>query len=155
MRPEDWPAVRQIYVEGLATGQASFETNAPEWAGWDANHLPEARLVARHGDVVVGWAALSRVSRRDCYRGVAEVSVYVAARARGKGVGDELMRRLIAESEAAGIWTLQSSIFPENEASVKLHLRHGFRIVGKREKIAQHHGVWRDTVILERRSSIR
>ncbi|HEX6179274.1 MAG TPA: GNAT family N-acetyltransferase, partial [Thermoanaerobaculia bacterium] len=149
------PSVRAIYVDGLATGQASFETKAPAWTEWDASHLPEARLVARDGDTVIGWAALSRVSRRDCYRGVAEVSVYVAANARGKGIGDELMRRLIAESEAAGIWTLQSSVFPENEASVKLHMRHGFRIVGKREKIAQHHGVWRDTVILERRSSIR
>jgi phosphinothricin acetyltransferase len=152
MQDSDWPAVRQIYLEGLATGQASFETKAPEWVEWDANHLQEGRLVARDGGKVLGWAALSRVSRRECYRGVAEVSIYVTAAARGKRVGDELMRQLVAQSEAAGIWTLQSSIFPENEASLKLHVRHGFRVVGRRERIARHHGVWRDTVILERRS---
>ena len=153
MRSDDWPSVRQIYLEGLATNQASFETTAPDWADWDANHLADCRLVAKQDDEVVGWAALSRVSRRECYRGVAEVSVYVAAEARGKGVGAELMRQLIAASEAAGIWTLQASIFPENEASVKLHLQHGFRLVGRRERIAKHRGIWRDTVILERRST--
>ena len=154
MLPSDWAVVREIYLEGLATNQASFETSAPDWDQWDATHLQTPRLVAREGTDTVGWAALSPVSRRQVYRGVAEVSVYIAARARGKRVGVQLMRALVEASEAAGIWTLQSSIFPENEASVALHLRHGFRLVGRREKIAQHHGVWRDTIILERRSPV-
>ena len=153
MRANDWPAVRAIYEEGLATGQASFETVAPEWEAWDANHCPDGRLVARQGEQVIGWAALSPVSRRAVYRGVAEVSVYVAAAARGRGAGRALLVALIEASEAAGVWTLQASIFPENEASVALHRACGFRVVGRRERVAQHHGVWRDTLLLERRSS--
>jgi phosphinothricin acetyltransferase len=153
MRIADWPAIRTIYEEGLATGQATFETTAPEWAAWDAGHRPDCRLVARQGNQVIGWAALSPVSRRAVYRGVAEVSVYVAAFARGKGIGRALLHALIEASEAAGIWTLQASIFPENEVSVALHLSCGFRVVGRRERVGQHHGIWRDTLLLERRSS--
>jgi len=154
MRPQDWDFVRAIYLEGIVTGQATFETEAPDWERWDAGHLPQCRLVARNGDSVLGWAALSPVSRRDVYAGVAEVSVYVAASARGLGVGGALMRSLIEASELHGVWTLQSSVFPENHASVALHLKHGFREVGRRERIARHHGVWRDTIVLERRSRV-
>ena len=151
---QDWELVRAIYLEGVATGQATFETEAPDWGRWDAGHLPQCRLVARDGDAVLGWAALSPVSGREAYAGVAEVSVYVAASARGRGVGGALMRALIEASERQGLWTLQSSVFPDNHASVALHLKHGFREVGRRERIARHHGVWRDTVVLERRSSV-
>jgi L-amino acid N-acyltransferase YncA len=154
MRPHDWEFVRAIYLEGIATGQATFEIEAPDWDRWDAGHLPQCRLVARNDDTVLGWAALSPVSRREVYAGVAEVSVYVAAAARGCGVGGALMRALIGASERHGVWTLQSIVFPENQASIVLHLKHGFREVGRRERIARHHGVWRDTVVLERRSSV-
>ncbi|HEU0185011.1 MAG TPA: GNAT family N-acetyltransferase [Blastocatellia bacterium] len=154
MRPRDWESVRAIYLEGIATGQATFETEAPDWEQWDSSHLPQCRLVARNGDAVLGWAALSPVSKRQVYAGVAEVSVYVASAARGGGVGRALMRALIEASEQRGVWTLQSSVFPENHASVTLHLNYGFREVGRRERIARHHGVWRDTVILERRSLV-
>lgn len=154
MQPEDWAQVSAIYLEGIATGQATFETAAPDWEQWDAGHLPICRLVARDGDNILGWAALSAVSRRKVYAGVAEVSVYVSGKARGQGVGDNLMATLIANSEEQGIWTLQASVFPENRASVALHLKHGFRELGRRERIAQLHGVWRDTVVLERRSRI-
>ena len=149
----DWPAVRAIYEEGIATRQATFETSAPDWAAWDAARLPACRLVARRGRTVVGWAALSPVSSRVVYRGVAEVSVYVAAAARGQGVGRALLSTLVEASEAAGIWTLQAGIFPENEASVALHQGCGFRVVGRRERVACHYGVWRDALFLERRSS--
>lgn len=152
MTPADWPQVRAIYLEGIATGQATFQTEAPSWEAWDAGHLPSCRLVARRAEQVAGWVALSLGSTRPSYAGVAEVSVYVAAAVRGQGVGDALMRALIESSEAHGIWTLWSSIFPENTASLRLHLRHGFRKVGRRERIAQLHGVWRDTIVLERRS---
>jgi L-amino acid N-acyltransferase YncA len=154
MRPQDWEFVRAIYLEGMATGQATFETEAPDWERWDAGHLPQCRLVARKGDGVLGWAALSPVSKRQVYAGVTEVSVYVAAASRGDGVGGALMRALIEASERQGFWTLQSSVFPDNHASLALHLKHGFREVGRRERIARHHGVWRDTVVLERRSSV-
>lgn len=151
MRPEDWPAVRAIYLEGIAGGNATFETAAPPWEVWDAKHLTAPRLVFRdHG--VLGWAALSPVSSRACYAGVAEVSVYIAASARGRGLGSQLLRALVEHSEANGIWTLQASIFPENEASLQIHHNNGFRIVGRRERIAQVKGVWRDTLLLERRS---
>jgi len=152
MRPRDWEFVRAIYLEGVATGQATFETEAPDWERWDAGHLPQCRLVARNGDGLLGWAALSPVSKREVYAGVAEVSVYVAASTRGVGVGGALMRALIEASERHGVWTLQSSVFPENHASIALHLNHGFRELGRRERIARLHGVWRDTVLLERRS---
>ncbi|HEX8694489.1 MAG TPA: GNAT family N-acetyltransferase [Longimicrobium sp.] len=154
MTAEDWPRVREIYLEGIATGQATFETEAPPWERWDAGHLPRPRLVARDGAEVAGWAALSPVSARAVYAGVAEVSVYVAASHRGRGVGRQLLERLVEGSEAAGIWTLQASIFPENVASIALHAAFGFRVVGVRRRIARHHGAWRDTVILERRSTV-
>lgn len=143
-----------IYAEGIATGQATFETNLPEWQQWDAGHLPVCRFVARDGEKILGWAALSPVSRRQAYAGVAEVSIYIAASARGKGIGNALMAKLIEASEANEFWTLQSSIFPENQASIELHLKHGFRELGRRERVAKLHGIWRDTVMLERRSQI-
>lgn len=152
LRATDWEQVRAIYLEGIATGQATFQTEAPAWAEWDAGHLSTPRLVARADEGVLGWAALSSSSKRACYAGVAEVSIYVAAAARGQRVGNALMTALIVASEQHGIWTLWSSVFPENVASIRLHLRHGFREVGRRERIAQLHGVWRDTVVLERRS---
>jgi L-amino acid N-acyltransferase YncA len=154
MRPQDWTAVRAIYLEGIATGNATFEQTAPEWEKWDAGHLPSIRFVARFEGDVVGWAALSGVSSRCVYAGVAEVSIYVAERVRGRGVGRQLMARLIAESEAADIWTLQAGIFPENVASIALHQRAGFRIVGQRERLGQMNGRWRDVVLMERRSAL-
>ena len=150
----DWEELLAIYLEGLATGQATFETSAPTRPEWDAGHLPFARIGAFANDILLGWAALSQVSKRQAYAGVAEVSIYVTASARGKGVGKELLRRLIVEAETNGIWTLQASIFPENEASMKLHQRHGFRTVGRRQRISKLNGVWRDTVLLERRSEV-
>jgi L-amino acid N-acyltransferase YncA len=154
MQPRDWEFVREIYQEGLATGHATFETEAPNWEQWDAGHSPDCRLVARGSGGVLGWAALSPVSKRRVYAGVAEVSVYVGASARGGGVGAALMRALIEASEQNGIWTLQSAIFPENRASIALHLKHGFRELGRRERVGRLHGVWRDTVLLERRSRV-
>jgi L-amino acid N-acyltransferase YncA len=155
MRPEDWPAVRAIYLEGIATGNATFALTAPEWEEWDAGHLPAPRMVARSDDgPALGWAALSAVSSRCVYAGVAEVSIYVAESARGRGVGHQLMARLIADSEAAGIWTLQAGIFSENVASIALHLRAGFRKVGTRERLGQMNGRWRDVMLLERRSTL-
>lgn len=154
MRAADWEQVRAIYLEGIATGQATFQTEAPEWAEWNAGHLTTLRLVARADNGVLGWAALSPSSKRACYAGVAEVSVYIAAAARGQGIGNALLAALIAEAERQGLWTLWASVFPENTVSIKLHLQHGFREVGRRERIAKLHGVWRDTVLLERRSRI-
>jgi phosphinothricin acetyltransferase len=152
LNPDDWPAVRAIYLEGIATGQATFETEAPSWQDWDAAHLPHCRLAARLGGAVAGWGALSPVSRRRCYAGVAEVSVYVAAAHRGRQLGKRLLQALIAESERRGIWTLQGATFPENTASLRLQESCGFRIVGRRERIGQLHGVWRSTIVTERRS---
>src|SRR5271168_1645048 len=138
MQPEHWPAVRAIYLEGIATGNATFEQTAPDWEKWDEGHLPGARIVARTDDRdVLGWAALSVVSSRCVYAGVAEVSIYVAQHARGLGVGRKLLARLIADSETAGIWTLQAGIFPENVASIALHRGAGFRVVGHRERLGQ------------------
>ena len=154
MAAADWPLIRGIYLEGIATGEATFETEAPSWEEWDAAHLSFGRLVARAGENVSGWAALSPVSRRKAYAGVAEVSVYVAARNRGKGVGRALLDRLIEESEQNGIWTLQAAVFPENAATLALHKRCGFREVGRRERISKLNGRWRDTILLERRSRI-
>ena len=151
---DDWPAVRAIYVAGMATGQATFETTVPDWPAWDAARLACCRLAARRGPELVGWATLGPVSSRPAYRGVAEVSVYVAAAARRQGVGRLLLSALVEASEAAGIWTLQAGIFPENGASVALHQRCGFRIVGRRERLGQLRGVWRDVLLLERRSAI-
>lgn len=152
MQAEDWPAVRAIYEEGIATRNATFETQVPEWPTWDANHLPHCRFVAREEDQVIGWAALSPVSCRAVYVGVVEVSVYVAKTMRSHRVGNALLQTLIAASEDAGIWTLQGSIFPENSASLALHQACGFRIVGRRERIGKLDGIWRDTVLVERRS---
>src|ERR1044071_915702 len=152
MRAADWEQVRAIYVEGLRSGHSTFETEAPTWEQWNDAHLQFARLVMREGEKVVGWAALSPVSKRHVYRGVAELTVYVAESARGQGIGRGLLEALIDESERNGIWTLQASIFPENVASVELHRRCGFREVGRRERIAMLNGVWRDTLLFERRS---
>ena len=152
MQAADWEAVRAIYLEGIATGDATFETTAPEWAHWDRAHLGFARLVARRGDQIIGWAALSPYSSRAVYDGVAEVSVYVSDSARGRGVGLRLLAGLVEESERQGIWTLQAGIFPENRASLALHRRFGFREVGRRERVGKLKGVWRDVVLLERRS---
>lgn len=151
MSPDDWGAVRAIYEEGIATGDATFESEAPDWEAWDAAHLRQHRVVARIGDSIVGWAAASPVSERCVYAGVAETSVYVAAQARGGGVGHGLMSALIESTESAGIWTLQTGIFPENEISLRLHKACGFRVVGTRERIGQHRGRWRDVILLERR----
>ena len=153
MTAADWPEVRAIYLDGIATGNATFETDAPPWEAWDAGHLAVGRLVARGGRVL-GWAALGPVSRRACYAGVAEASVYVGAAHRGRGVGRALLVRLIEESEKAGIWMLQSAAFPENAASLRLQTGCGFRVVGRRERIARLNGVWRDTVMTERRSRV-
>jgi phosphinothricin acetyltransferase len=149
-----WPAVRAIYEQGIATGDATFETAAPGWAAWDAGHLAGHRLVAVVGGRVAGWAALSPVSERCAYAGVAEASVYVAASQTGRGVGRALLDRLVEGSEAAGIWTVQAGIFPENTASLALHRRCGFRTVGVRERLGKLDGRWRDVVLLERRSPL-
>jgi L-amino acid N-acyltransferase YncA len=154
MEPADWERVRAIYEQGIASGQATFELEAPTWERWDAAHLPFARLVACFEGHVVGWAALSLVSGRCCYAGVAEASVYVDNACRGQGVGRQLLLAAIAESERRGIWTLQGGAFAENEASLRLQRACGFRVVGKRERIGQLHGVWRDTILTERRSPI-
>ena len=149
---DDAAAVLEIYRQGLDTGEASFETETPDWEGWRNKYLPFCRLAWDQDGRVLGWAALAAVSARDCYRGVAEVSIYVATEHAGLGIGGKLMRRLIEESERNGIWSLYASIFPENQATRRLHLRHGFREVGIRERIAQRDGRWRDTLMLERRS---
>jgi phosphinothricin acetyltransferase len=153
MTSDDWPSVRGIYEEGIGTGHATFELRAPAWEVWDGSHVVCCRLVAEDDAGLAGWAALSRVSARAVYAGVAEVSVYVAARARGRGVGRELLAALITESEAQGFWTLQAGIFPENAGSIALHERCGFRVVGRREGLGCMDGHWRDVLLLERRSS--
>jgi phosphinothricin acetyltransferase len=150
----DWDAVRRIYEQGIATGNATFETEAPAWSEWDASHLVDHRVVADVGGEVVGWAALSPVSSRCVYAGVAENSVYVAESARSHGLGRALLRALINGSDAAGIWTIQTGIFPENGVSLRLHHSCGFRVVGRRERIGRLNGSWRDTLLLERRSAV-
>jgi phosphinothricin acetyltransferase len=152
LRPEDWPAVRAIYEEGIRGGDATFET-APSWERWDAAH-PELRLVAEREGAIVGWAALSPVSDRCCYEGVGEVSVYVAEAARGMRVGRALLDELVERSEQAGYWTLNAGVFPENEASLRLHAACGFREVGVRKRLGHMHGAWRDVVLFERRSML-
>jgi L-amino acid N-acyltransferase YncA len=148
-----WEAVRKIYEEGIATGLATFETSVPDWDVWHGSHLPMARLVAvSHGEVL-GWAALTPVSDRCVYGGVAEVSVYVAEASRGRGIGSLLLERLVEASEAGGIWTLQAGIFAENQGSIELHRKAGFREIGYREKLGKLNGAWRDVVLLERRST--
>ena len=152
LRPEDWPAVRAIYEDGIRSG-ATFETRAPSWEAWDAAH-PELRLVAERDGEVVGWAALSPYSPRWCYRGVGDVSVYIGESARGAGVGRLLLEALVDRSEQAGYWTLNAGVFPENEVSLRLHQACGFRVIGVRERLAEKDGVWRDAVWLERRSQV-
>lgn len=149
--PTDWPDVARIYAEGLASGVATFETDVPSWDLWDAEHLLAPRLVADRGDAVVGWVAVSRVSRRPAYRGVVEHSVYVDQGVRRSGVGRALLDALVAEAPQHGIWTIQTSIIDANEASLRLHEAAGFRIVGRRERIARRDGAWRDTLLLELR----
>ncbi|MGW4213714.1 helix-turn-helix domain-containing GNAT family N-acetyltransferase [Lentzea sp. NPDC004789] len=151
LEPGDWTAVRRIYQEGIATNDATFETEAPSRKALEAKWLPDHRWVAEIDGVVAGWAAATRVSTRDCYAGVAETSVYVGANFRGRGVGKSLLHQQVTAADAGGLWTLQTSIFPENRASLALHHSAGFRTLGVRERVAQHHGVWRDTVMLERR----
>ncbi|MFL5978038.1 MAG: GNAT family N-acetyltransferase [Gaiellaceae bacterium] len=151
-RPGDWPEVARIYAEGIVTGNATFETEVPSWEAWDAAHLPDHRFVAERDGGVVGWIALAPVSSRCCYAGVAEISAYVAEEARGEGVGRELLATAIESSEGAGLWTLQTGVFPENEPSLGLLRRFGFRVLGTQERIGRLHGVWRDVVLLERRS---
>lgn len=153
MQPAHWQQVKAIYEEGIKTGNATFETTAPEWEAWDNAHLKECRLVTTEDEKVLGWAALVSVSSRCVYAGVAENSVYVSASAQGKGIGKMLLNKLVEESEAHNIWTIQTGIFPENIASIKIHEAVGFRIIGKRERIGKMNGVWRDTLFLERRSS--
>ncbi len=153
MLPDDWEAVSQIYADGIATGNATFETNTPAWEGWNQSHLESCRLVAKHNDKVVGWAALSPVSSRCVYGGVAEVSVYVSPQVWGQGIGKALLKALIHASEDADIWTLQAGILKENSASIRLHEACGFRQVGYRERLGQLDGIWRDVVLMERRSS--
>ncbi len=152
MTVANWDAVRAIYLEGIATRNATFETSAPEWEKWDSSHRADCRLVARQGSGILGWAALSPVSGRCVYAGVAEVSIYITAAARGQGVGRALLTQLVNESEAAGLWTLQAGILRENAASRALHAACGFRELGYRERVGQLDGVWRDVILMERRS---
>ena len=154
LEPNHWPDAARIYAEGIATGDATFETEVPSWERWDAGHLPEHRFVATRDGAVVGFVAASAVSDRCVYGGVVEESVYVAESARGAGVGRLLLERLIESTEHAGIWTIQSGIFPENDASLRLHERAGFRVVGRRERLGQLRGVWRDVLLVERRSKV-
>jgi L-amino acid N-acyltransferase YncA len=154
LRPDDWPEVARIFEEGIRTGNATFETEVPSWETWDAAHVPEHRFVAERDGRLVGWSALVPVSSRVCYAGVSEVSAYVGEEARGEGVGTALLAAVIESSERAGIWTLETGVFPENEPSLRLLQRFGFRIVGTRERIGRLHGIWRDVVFLERRSEV-
>jgi len=159
MRPEDWDQVRAIYLEGISTGNATFEFQAPEWEKWNSAHVVEPRLVVRNGGQIAAWASLSRVSARQVYAGVAEVSIYVGAKYRGQGIGSKLLKTLIEQSEKSGFWTLQAGIFPENVASIELHKKHGFRVLGMREKVGKMafgelQGKWRDVVRMERRSRV-
>jgi L-amino acid N-acyltransferase YncA len=154
MKNQDWPAVKTIYEEGIDTGDATFEAEAPDWEQWNRSHLRDCRLVAKAGDEVVGWFALSPISNRCAYKGVAEGSLYVKSTARGKGVGKTLLKAAVEESERIGIWTMQSGTFPENKASIAMQKACGFRQVGVRERIGCLNGKWRDVVLMERRSKV-
>jgi len=154
MTATDWPSVARIYREGIDTGVATFELATPVYEDWDRGHLPFCRLLVTENNHILGWAALSAVSGRCVYGGVAEVSIYVGADARGRGVGKKLMEVLIPASEAVGIWTLQSGIFPQNLVSIQLHKSCGFRYIGKRERIAKRNGLWYDNLLFERRSTV-
>lgn len=153
LQPEHWPAVKKIYEDGIATGNATFQTTAPDWTEWDQSHAPSPRLVALENEKILGWAAITPVSGRCVYAGVGEVSVYVSPDASGKGIGKKLLSALILASEKENYWTLQAGIFPENLASIAIHQANGFRIIGSREKIGKMKGIWRDTLLLERRST--
>lgn len=159
MKPEDWEEVRAIYEEGIAAENATFEPVVPDWEKWDSSHVPEPRLVVKVEGRVAAWAALSRVSARKVYAGIAEVSIYVGEKFRGRGIGDALLAALVDASEKAGFWTLQGGIFPENTVSIELHKKHGFRVLGIREKVGKMafgelKGKWRDVVLMERRSKV-
>jgi L-amino acid N-acyltransferase YncA len=154
MLDSDWNSVSQIYQEGIATGNATFETEIPSWQEWNDSHLQKPRLVARSDSRIVGWAAVSPVSERCVYGGVGEVSVYVSASEAGKGLGTKLLNQLIVDSESAGIWTLQAGIFPENKSSIVIHEKCGFRTLGVRQRLGKMNGVWRDVVLMERRSAL-
>jgi len=154
MEANDWPLVSKIYAEGIATGFATFEKDIPTYEAWDSAHMKSCRLVAVKENEILGWAALSPVSSRCVYGGVGEVSVYVGQNGRGMGLGKQLMESLIEESEKEGLWTLQSGIFPENEGSIHLHKKVGFRFIGKRERVGKLDGVWRDNLLFERRSEV-
>ncbi len=154
LRADDWPEVARIYREGIETGNATFETDVPSWGRWDSAHLPVHRLVAEGDGRLVGWAALVPVSPRECYAGVAEISAYVGADARGEGIGSALLGAVIESAERGGIWTLQTGVFPENEVSLRLLKRFAFRVVGTLERIGRLHGAWRDVVLVERRSEV-
>ncbi len=153
LKATDWPRVQEIYAEGIATGDATFEAEPPAWEEWNAKHLRACRLVAEVGGRVAGWAALCPVSDRCVYGGVAEVSVYVGRDVQGKGIGTLLLRELVADSEREGFWTLQAGIFPENRASIVVHEKCGFRLLGKRDRLGKMDGVWRDVLLFERRSA--
>lgn len=154
MNAEDWPSVSAIYAEGMATGMATLETTVPTYDSWNASHLPHCRFVAIKDDELLGWVALSPVSGRCVYGGVAEVSIYIGQKSRGMGVGHQLLQHLIEQSEKEGLWTLQSGIFPENVPSINLHKKLGFRFIGKRERVAKLHDQWKDNYLFERRSSV-
>ncbi len=154
LSPHDWPAVKAIYEDGIAAGDATFDTVAPTWEAWDGDHITSPRLVARSDGEVVAWAALMPVSRRPVYRGVTDLSIYVAADHRGRGIGKALLRAMIERSEAEGIWTIQAGVFPENTASLALHRVCGFRVVGTRERIGFMDSRWRNVILLERRSGL-
>jgi phosphinothricin acetyltransferase len=154
MLPHHWEDVKRIYEEGITTGNATFQTAAPGWEEWNSSHLQTCRLVAVEKDKLLGWVALTPVSGRCVYAGVAEVSVYVAQSARGKGVGKQLLQSVINESEPHNLWTLQAGVFPENISSIKIHEACGFKVIGRRERIGKMNGVWRDTILLERRSIV-
>jgi phosphinothricin acetyltransferase len=159
MKRRDWEQVRSIYLEGIGTGNSTFESDAPDWERWDSGHLPDHRLVVREGDRILAWAALSPVSTRSVYAGVVELSLYVAAEHRGKGIGSALLEAVILSTENAGLWTLQGGIFPENTASLRLVKKHGFKEIGRREKIGRmtyglFSGTWRDVILVERRSAV-
>ncbi|WP_066035232.1 GNAT family N-acetyltransferase [Flavobacterium anhuiense] len=151
---EDWDQVKLIYQKGIDTGNATFQTSAPSWEDWDQSHLASCRIAMQEDSKVIGWAALTPVSSRCVYAGVAEVSVYVDPAHSGKGIGLNLLNELVRQSEAEGIWTLQAGIFPENAASLSIHEKAGFKILGTREKIGKQNGIWRDTILLERRSAV-
>ena len=154
MTPNDWPAVAAIYAEGIRTGNATFQTDVPSWEDWDKAHITNSRLVAIKKDAVTGWAAITLVSGRCVYAGVAEVSVYVGEAFRGQGIGLSLLEQLVIESEANRFWTLQAGIFPENIGSIRIHEKCGFKVLGRRKRIGQMGGIWRDTILLERRSEV-